>query len=275
MTTALDNQTLTKRLAAFGLRPDLARLYTLLLQAGPSGIVAITRATQVGRNMAYRLLAELEERQLVSVSEKSFGKEYLAADPAIFERVVADREEEAVRLRDSLLPMVAGLQAFTRGEHGAKIVHYKGVEGLKQVNWNLTKAKKEFLVFELAPLSDSIEPSYAEKLRSIWRHNKITTYDITNRKSIDSYTKDLEFWKKYSKYRYIPKSILNIKFEMCIYNDVVTLLDYKAAEPHCVEIYDQYLAGMQLQLFEALWRQATPMKTDPVTNRRYVEKQPQ
>jgi len=268
MTMLQEDISLSGKLAIFGLNRETALLYMALLKMGPCGIVALTRRVSLGRNVVYRLLADLERAQLVSVARKSFGKEYAPVSPLVFEGMIARREAETSQMRGSLALLVSGLQALAHADQPSKIVHYEGVEGLKQVNWNLTRAKKEFKVFELEPLSNYLDSGFAEKLRRIWVEKGITTYDITNRKSIVAYTSDLEYWREYSKYRYIEPSVLAIKFEMFIYNDVVTLLDYKTDAPHAVEIYNQALADMQRQLFDAIWLQAHDMKIDPVTNRR-------
>lgn len=265
-----EKEDLIAKLEVFGLTDETSRLYLSLLKSGPQGIMAIVKQLNLGRNVAYRLLEELTEKQLVSVANKSFGKKYSALAPSAFEGVIARREAETSKMRGTLTGLVANLEALAGGEAKSRIIHYDGIEGLKQVNWNLTKAKKEFRVFELEHLSNYLDESFAEKARRIWAERKITSYDITNHTSIEPYTKDLEYLHKYSKYRHIDKKILDIKFEMFIYNDVVTLLDYKSDHPQSVEIYNQSLSDMQRQLFDVIWSQAQEMPFDPKSNWRRV-----
>lgn len=271
MTKNKDILELEQKLASFGLDNKTAALYTALMQGGPQGIVAITRKLGIGRNVAYRLIEELQEKQLVSVAEKSFGKEYSALGPAALEGLIARREAQTAGMRASLDTVVAGLQVLAGTDTKTKIVHYEGVDGLKQVNWNLTKAKKEFRVFELSHVSDYLDKAFSEKIRHIWAEKRITSYDITNKKVIEPHTSEREYAEKYSKYCHIDKAVLDIKFEMFIYNNVVTLVDYGTDKPQAVEVYNQNLADMQMQLFDVIWKQGKEMPLDPKTGTRSVK----
>ena len=263
-----DKLDITKQLEQFGLDEETAELYLALLKTGPQGVVSIAKRLNKGRNVIYRLIAELESRQLVSVAGKSFGKEYTALDPAAFEGLIAREEGRTSQMRASLDTMIDGLYAYAGGKGASKIVHYDGVEGLKQVNWNLTKAKREYRVFELSHVSDYLDEAFSENLRHEWAKRGITSYDLTNQKTVEPYSKNLEYLLKCSKYRYIDPAILDIQYEMFIYNDVVTLLDYKSDRLHAVEIHDAALSCMQRQLFDAIWAQGQDFVMDKKTGRR-------
>jgi hypothetical protein len=56
--------------------------------------------------------------------------------------------------------------------------------------------------------------------------------------------------------RYIDPKILDVKFEMYIYDDVVTLLDYSDRNSMALEIQHLSLSTMMRQLFDAMWRSA-------------------
>ena len=265
-----NKEKILKQLKLFGLSNQASTLYLSLLSFGSCGIVELTRRLKMGRNVVYRLLDELEEKQLITISQKSFGKEYSAMHPEAFEGIINSRAAEVSQMESVLPGLALNLEAMIGKNKQSKIVHYEGVNGLKQVNYNLTKAKKEFRVFELEHLSDYLDKNFAEKLRRIWVNKKITSFDITNSKKIKAYTTDMEYWSKCSKYRYIDPKIFEIKFEMYIYNDVVTLLDYKCDTPHCVEIHNQSLADMQRQLFDTIWIQGKDMKFNKKTMERFI-----
>lgn len=268
----MDILELEQKLVNFGLDEKTSRLYIALLISGPQGIVSITRKLGIGRNVAYRLIEDLEKKQLVSIAEKSFGKEYSAMGPSALEGLIARREAETSGMRASLDAVVSGLQTLVGANKETKIVHYEGVDGLKQVNWNLTKAKGEFRVFELSHVSDYLDISFSEKIRHIWAEKGITSYDITNKTIIEPHTKERVYAEKFSQYRHISKEILDIKFEMFIYNDVVTLVDYKTDKLQAVEIHNESLAKMQRQLFDVIWNQGDDMPFDKSSQTRQVAK---
>jgi hypothetical protein len=59
-----------------------------------------------------------------------------------------------------------------------------------------------------------------------------------------------------AKMRYIDPSILDITFEMYVYDDIVTLLDYSKQQQMAVEIHHPNLSLMMTQLFDAMWKGA-------------------
>jgi hypothetical protein len=59
--------------------------------------------------------------------------------------------------------------------------------------------------------------------------------------------------------RYIDPKVLDIKFEMVIYNDICALYSYEGKEAFGVEIQNPNLAKMQIQIFKAMQRLAVPL----------------
>lgn len=59
-----------------------------------------------------------------------------------------------------------------------------------------------------------------------------------------------------SKIRYISPDILKIKFEIIIYNQQITLIDYFKPEPIALEIFNPSLSLMMNQMFDAFWKMA-------------------
>ncbi len=141
----------------------------------------------------------------------------------------------------------------------ATVQHYYGPAGLKQVNWNVTKADGEYRVFETAHLSAHLDKTFAHRLRERCIEHGLTSYDLTNdtsvfAKDIEPYTPDKTFL------RHIDKDILTIQFEVLLYNDVVALLDYSDGQQMAIEIHHPSLHAMMRQLFDAMWNIATPLE---------------
>jgi hypothetical protein len=82
---------------------------------------------------------------------------------------------------------------------------------------------------------------------------------LTNRTEFQDYTRVKEHVKQW-RLRHLPKSILDIKIETQIYNDVVCMYDYVESEVFITEIYNQKLADMYKQMFDFYWQNAIPMK---------------
>lgn len=255
----------------FGASEQAARVYLALVQYGPQGIVSLTKLSGYGRNVVYRLVEELSVLQLISILEKSWGKEYAAHSSNAFEAIIARKEAEAADLRLSLESTVAALTTLGAGNSTpSKVVHFEGLNGLKQVNWNLTKAEGEFRVYEQSHLDEYLDIAFVQKFRRRIMARKLITYDLKNKKTVKGYddSQYQEYARVHSKMRYIDPTILEIQFEMYIYNNVVTLLDYVSDQPHCVEIHNMRLAQMQKQIYDAVWSQAQELVFDEETGGR-------
>jgi hypothetical protein len=142
----------------------------------------------------------------------------------------------------------------------SKVLYYEGVEGLKQVSYNITKAQDSVRVFEMAHLSQFLPIAFAESIREKLVEHKITTLDLTNHKHLSGFTDITEMIERYSHYRYIDPKKLTIEFEVLIYNDVYATYTYQNETIFAVEIYNRELAAMQKQLFDFVWNQAQPMQ---------------
>ena len=142
----------------------------------------------------------------------------------------------------------------------SKVIYFEGLEGLKQVSYNWTRAKDIVRVFEMERLSDFLPFDFAEDVRRQYVARKIQTRDLTNKPSFSGFTDVVELVKTYSKIRYLDPSLLRISFEVLIYNDVYATYSYQNGQIFCVEIHNPELAAMQKQLFDFIWAGAERMK---------------
>ncbi len=194
---------------------------------------------------------------LVITHERHYGTSYEAQSPSALEFLVLERERKTDGLRKNLPAVLSALtQLQSVSPSTSRIAEYQGVDGLKQMNFNLTKAEAEFRVFELAGLDKHLGSHFANKMRGIYNQKALKTYDLTNNPhreqepGVDS---------PYSQVRYIDPKIFTIEFETFIYNNCVALLSYDREDIFGVEIYNDKLARQQTQLFGLLWKQAKPL----------------
>lgn len=130
--------------------------------------------------------------------------------------------------------------------------------GIKQANWNLIKAKDEYRVFEVAHLPEHLDESFARRCSARLTERKLVSYDITNKTEV--HIRDLEPCDpKLVHYRHIDPKVLAIEFEIYIYNDVVTLLDYNPENMQAIEIQNPMLNTMMRQMHQAIWDICQPL----------------
>lgn len=248
-------------ITTYGLSHEEGRVYLLLLRSGFLTALAISRQLQMGRTKVYRILDTLKEKQLVEFKLDDRGMQFGACAPQAFAQLVQQQESAVQNLRANLPTLLTQMEATAAiAASGSKVLYYQGVEGLKQVSYNITRAKDKLRVFEMDHLSDFLSFEFAENVRQRLVEHKVSTYDLTNKKSFAGFTDIEPLIKLYSHFRYIDPKQLAINFEVLIYNDVYATYTYKDKDIFCVEIYNQHLADMQKQLFDYIWAKAVPME---------------
>lgn len=250
---------ITKYLGKLGVEAEAVTVYVTLAKRGHSSALQLAKTTGISRTQIYRLLEILQAHGLTSAEKLSYGTLYRALPLENIEGLLANREAETAAIRRNLGAMTAALQALAGGSGPkATVQHYYGVAGLKQANWNLTKADKEFRVFEAAHLSAHLDKAFARRTRERFIERQLVAYDLTNATSVSA--REIEPYDPERAFiRHIDPEVLTINFEVYLYNDVVTLLDYTKENSMAVEIHHPSLHAMMRQLFDAMWSQATPL----------------
>lgn len=249
-------------LIELGLNDDQVDTYLYLLHLGTSSVLGLAKAQGSGRTRLYPILESLVDLQLVKVDQKHYGTTYEALSPRALEFLVTKKETETKKLRDELSGITEQLSALSGSTLSkSKVVEYRGIDGLKQVNFNLTKANKEFFVLEGAHLDayETMPKSFVERIRRMFYENQLITWDLTNDRNCQKIKTPVNPHGDLQSACYIDPKIFKIRTETYIYNNVVAYLGYEKDEPFAVEIYNEDLAEQQKQLFKILWANGTEL----------------
>lgn len=254
------NDKIYRFLSDLGLSKDQSDLYVYLQVLGPSSVLALSKAMATGRTRLYPILESLQDINLVKIDEKHYGTTYEALAPSALEYLVTERVAKTAELKENLLEAQSLISQLSGSvTKGSKVIEYKGVEGLKQINFNLTKAHKQVCVFELAHLDEhSVLPkAFVDRLRYNFVQKQIVNRDITNNPDF-KFVNNLHDPKHLlQRACYIDKALFPINVETYIYNDCIAYLQYDQDEIFGVEIHNQALADQQKALFELVWSQGT------------------
>ena len=249
-------------LEPFGLDQEEAKIYLELLEKKVATALGLSRSLSIGRTKVYRILDRLMEKELVVQQLDSGGFKFIASEPKQLELLLVKKEAELMSLKKTLPQVVEMLQTkVDSGKSGSKILFYRGQEGLSQVNWNMLKAKGEFLSYEVATADAYISQSEAEKLRQEIVKKKIIVRTLTNKTHQKPYTEVVEMVKNWWQLRHISKNTLLIRADIFIYNEVFAVCNFlDGGDVFCFEIYNENVAQMQREIFEDLWKGAKEMK---------------
>ena len=149
-------------LQVLGVEPEATTVFVELTKQGPSSALQLSKVTGISRTQTYRRLEELQTIGLASAEQLSYGTLFCAMPFENIKALLAQREAETSLAKNNLDGMSNLLQQLA-GSAGPKatVQHYYGLAGLKQVNWNLTKADNEYRVFEAAHLSQHLDKGSA------------------------------------------------------------------------------------------------------------------
>lgn len=247
-------------LLKFGLEDSEAKIFQFLLKTGPCSISKISNELKIPRTSVYRAIEKLQVTLLVKEVISSNGKLYEAGDTKELDLIIKQREEELINLKSSLKDLSSiSKKLQTPDIAKTKVLSYKGIEGLKQITWNSTKASKEVRIMELSTMSAFLDYGFSERARTEFLLNKVYVKELTNLEQLGDYTEITQFVTDYWECRNIPKDLFEIKFEILIYNNVYVMYSYQENDIVGVEIYNQKLADMQKEIFDYLWLNGNTM----------------
>ncbi len=251
-------------LGCLGIGRNEAEVYLYLNAHGKDTVLGISRGLNTGRTKLYPVLENLASKQLITIHNLHYGTHYESVSLDVLEFLVAEQESRTEQLRSSL-PTIRNLIENTRADSpaGTRVVEYRGVDGLKQINYNMfSKANGEYCIFELNHLDKhpGMPKSFVEKLFQKQVDRSLKDRDLTNN---ISWTLDTNVpgYPPLSQTRYVDPAVFKINFETYIYNNCVALLRYSSDDIFGIEIYSQDLANQQQQLFDLLWASAQPITT--------------
>lgn len=255
-----DMDGLGRKLIDIGLEFYEASIYIFLVRFGSNSVWHIAKNINLPRTTVYRYVNNLVEKGFLVERVEGKGKKYEAIIKGKFDSLIKNKQIELQRAQQESINLVTQLESLAlQNSSNYKVLHYRGVDGLKQVTWNSTRAKDTFRIFEIDLLTSVIDEKFAEDMRIEFARMPIEFRQLTNKTIFSDYTKVTEHIQQW-RVKYLPRDVLDIKIEIQVYNDVICMYDYKDKDVFIVEIYNQKLADMYKQMFDFYWGVARPMK---------------
>jgi predicted DNA-binding transcriptional regulator len=232
-----NNSKVVEYLRQLGFKTDQTNVYLYLLASGPQSVLSISRGLSTGRTKLYPLLDGLVDRQLINAQERHYGTSYCAAYPAVLAHLVNEQAQHLHSLQDGLSAAQEALSDLQKiSPTSSHINEYPGLDGLKQLRWNLTQISTPIRVLHLAPIDKLLGKHFIDK----------TTGTLTN---IAYLTNSRPHTAKIKGSRYLDSKLYLIDQEIHLYGATTALLTPEGG----VEIQNQALARQQNKLFDHLW----------------------
>lgn len=240
-----------------GLTPKHAAVYETLLTHPLSTPLSLSRKTTINRSTLYRYLEELRESGLAEYILTGKSGKY-RADPHGLELYLTKEEARVTRLKKEVPTLIKKLTDLSRQEsQTSQVKYFRGGDGLKQMLWNVVRAKGEFVGLGYEDWNTSVGKAYAEKLRAKMMERGLVSREIQNDPSSEfDYTELGGTYQKYYSHRAIEPAILEIKHDTYIYDEVFAYYYHLNGEYFGVEIHNAAIAKTEKQMFEILWKMA-------------------
>jgi len=228
---------------------------------GLSTPLQISANTKSSRSKVYTILDNLVTKGLVNKQSKPYGTKYYPPTTEnlteLIQHVKNDQKDYISSLQ-SLRSHIANLDYSKTNK--PIVLHYKGLDGFKRVNWNSTKAIDTLRIYEFQNLTNlAQDQKFAEEVRLEFTKKKgFKIKQLTNLQVIEDYTNIPNFIDIID-IRYIPKDRLDITTESMIYNDIVTTYEESKDTSFIIEVYNEKYASMQKQIFDNIWEMAVPL----------------
>ncbi|MFZ2199723.1 MAG: helix-turn-helix domain-containing protein [Microgenomates group bacterium] len=238
-----------------GLSGKHALVYELLLDKPNATPLQLARETKLNRSSLYRYLEELREKGLVQLLLGDKSSRY-RANPDGLSQYLMSEESRVENLKKTIPALVSELAKTSQGAE-SEVKYFQGVEGLKQMLWNVVDQKDEFLGLGYQDWNTTVGKNYADKLRQKMLDNKVISREILNQ--VDDtfgYTSLGKSYTQVYEHRAIDPKVLEIKHDTYIYGDVFAYYYHYEGEYFGVEIHNKEIAKTERHMFEILWRMA-------------------
>lgn len=247
------NRSLVRVIKQIGLTAKHAVVYEALMTKPHATPLILARETRLNRSSLYRYLEELRMKGLVELIMGDKSSKYCANPDGLGQYLVS--EESRVEKLKKMIPSLVAELSKKGGGGESEVKYYQGVEGLKQMLWNVVASGEDFVGLGYQDWNTSVGRIFADKLRAKMMESKVRSREILN--EVDEtfgYTRLGEDYTSVYEHRAIDPKILEIRHDTYIYGDVFAYYYHNPREYFGVEIHNKEIARTEKQMFEVLWK---------------------
>lgn len=250
-------------LTKLGFEKEEIKLYTSIFQKGPVTLLEASRLSGLDRTKLYRIVDPLIKKKLIEEVPQYKRRTIKACDITTIELLIKEKELQDQYLINTLPSFSHALGTLSQPLQESKVIYYKGVEGIRQMTWNILRCKGLFRTYSYRFWDDILGAPFVLKLNERMLEQNFKIHDLYS----DQYIKFKEEWLKSGKgkpkgnwdfwySRYVPEKILTINQNIDVYNDVVSYYYWQGKETFGVEIYNQRVADFHKQMHDIVWNNA-------------------
>jgi sugar-specific transcriptional regulator TrmB len=227
-------------LESLGLTKNETKVYSALLELGPSLAGSISRKTGLHRRSVYDVTEMLIKKGLIGYILKNNRRLFQASSPNKFLDIIKEKESSI----NEILPLM--LSQYSKTKEKEETNFYKGKEGLKNIFQDQLNYK-EVLILGASESASDILPFYFKWYDKDRVSKKIKVRIIASSKL----NKKIPF----SEIRYIPEKYAN-PLAINIYGDKVAIILWNKENPIAILIKNKEISAGYKNYFELTWKSA-------------------
>jgi sugar-specific transcriptional regulator TrmB len=223
-----------------GLTENESKVYSTLLELGPSHAGLISRKSGLHRRVVYDTIEMLIQKGLVGYILQNGVKLFQASHPGRVLELIKEKEQYV----NEIMPNMLGLYSKTKEKEETNF--YKGKNGLKTVFEDQLATREEILILGASPLAYEILQFYFHWFDKRRVEKKIKTRIIFNR---GKKTPRIPL----SEIRFLPEKYTS-PLAVNIYGDKVAIILWSKEKPFAIVINEKDIAEGYRKYFELMWK---------------------
>ena len=222
-----------------GLTKNESKVYTTLLELGPSQAGIISRKSGLHRRVVYDTIEMLIQKGLLGYITRNNIKLFQCVHPHRLVELLQEKEQQV----ESIMPHMIDL--FTKTKEKEETNFYTGRNGLKTVFEDQLATGKEILILGASPLAYEMLEFYFHWFDKRRVEKKVKTRVIFHEGIVQKIP--------LSEIRHLPQKYSS-PLAVSIYGNKVALILWSKEHPLAVTIKNKEIAEGYRKYFELLWK---------------------
>ncbi|HOU75898.1 MAG TPA: helix-turn-helix domain-containing protein [Candidatus Dojkabacteria bacterium] len=250
------NLDITKALQNIGCNENQISVFIFLLNNGESSIAQITKGTNIPRTTVYRTCKELTDQKLIETVISNYSDKYKTAPSITLQFQIEKKKQELETFSESMQLISENIKSLEKGLPKTAVRYFKGIDGMKQLIWNTTRAQKGIIGYSVFGRKDIVGKEFIKKYNMEILNLDIKDRIIITNETVPKATATLStsFQRKYQNIRIIQTPNFYISGDTYIYNNVYAVNFWNENEVIGIEIENTEIAKVQKSIFETMWR---------------------
>lgn len=247
---------------------ETAILRVLLEKPEDITLAELSRRTSLPQTTVHRTIDMLVSKGLLVWSLDNQGKKVELGNLAAYAQTLEQEQSKIQASIDALSQLGNMIESSVGATARPQVRYYEKEHGIKQLIWNTLKAKDTLYVYTNAMRREITGSRWLTNYCSEFVERGIrdqvlcdATYAAQSYQKYggrEKYFATADDFAAISDERVFKSSLMRIRGETYIYNDILAMYTWEAGNLVGCEVQSKFIADTQRSIFETLWQQTSP-----------------